>query len=125
MLDRRTLLLAGVASTALAATGRRVEAEKMTTATDTPVDWRKVTDREWYKRLTQAQYGALTILAEQHGITLSGAARHALDRYFSGFKNEKGQTLLEVAAEATPSAAFLDYLRELQREANEAKEHTT
>ena len=76
-------------------------------------------------RLTQAQYGALTILAEQHGITLSGAARHALDRYFSGFKNENGQTLLEVAAEATPSAAFLDYLRELQREANEAKEHTT
>ena len=42
----------------------------MTTGTDTPVDWRKVTDSEWHKRLTQAQYQVL----RKHGTERAGSS---------------------------------------------------
>ena len=42
----------------------------MTTGTDTPVDWRKVTDSEWHKRLTQAQYQVL----RKHGTERAGTS---------------------------------------------------
>ena len=49
MIDRRTLLLAGAALGAIAATSKFGEAGSMTTATTTQdIDWNlKLTDAEW------------------------------------------------------------------------------
>lgn len=57
MIDRRTLLTAGVALGALAAANKMSEAETMTT-TET-IDYRKLSDADWRKRLTSQQYDVL------------------------------------------------------------------
>lgn len=69
MIDRRALLLAGVALPALAASGKFGEAETMTT-TEQTIDWRKVSDADWRKRLTPAQYDVL----RRHGTERAGTS---------------------------------------------------
>ena len=60
MIDRRILLMAGAALGAIAATSKFGEAGTMTTATTTQdIDWAKLSDAEWRKRLTPAQYNVL------------------------------------------------------------------
>jgi peptide-methionine (R)-S-oxide reductase len=54
MIDRRTLLLS---SAALALTSTFGKADTMTTMTD--IDWRKLSDADWKKRLTPEQYNIL------------------------------------------------------------------
>jgi peptide-methionine (R)-S-oxide reductase len=56
MINRRIVLLASVALCAVAVAGRG-EAETMDTTTD--IDWRKLSDAEWQKRLTPQQYNIL------------------------------------------------------------------
>jgi peptide-methionine (R)-S-oxide reductase len=72
MIDRRTLLMAGGALGALTVTGTRGEA-KMMTATETAaptVEWRKLTDNEWFKRLKPQQYQVL----RKHGTEMAGTS---------------------------------------------------
>ncbi len=68
MIDRRALLTAGVALGALMTASKFSEAETMTT-TDT-IDWRKVTDAEWRKRLTPQAYDVL----RKHGTERAGTS---------------------------------------------------
>jgi peptide-methionine (R)-S-oxide reductase len=75
MMHRRALLTAGVALAALTAThkfgeaGTIGEARKMTT-TEQDIDWRKLTDAEWRKRLTRQQYDVL----RKHGTERAGTS---------------------------------------------------
>ena len=70
MIDRRTLLLAGAALGALAAGGKYGEAETMTTTTEQAIDWGKLSDAEWRKRLTAQQYEVL----RKHGTERAGTS---------------------------------------------------
>jgi peptide-methionine (R)-S-oxide reductase len=59
MIDRRNLLAAGVAFGALMMTSKFGEAQTtMTTATQ-DVDYRKLTEADWHKRLTPEQFNVL------------------------------------------------------------------
>ncbi len=69
MIDRRSLLLAGAALGAVAATSKFGKAETMTT-TEQTIDWRKLTDAEWRKRLTPEQYNIL----RKHGTERAGTS---------------------------------------------------
>ena len=70
MIDRRALLTAGVALGALLATRNMSEAETMTTMTTDTVDWKKLTDADWHKRLTPEQYDIL----RKHGTERAGTS---------------------------------------------------
>jgi peptide-methionine (R)-S-oxide reductase len=69
MIDRRTLLTAGVALGALTVTHRFGEAGTMTT-TDQATDYRNLSDAEWRKRLNSAQYDVL----RKHGTERPGTS---------------------------------------------------
>jgi len=68
MMNRRTMLLAGVGLGAVALTGGYGKAETMTTMMD--IDWRKLTDADWRKRLTPEQFNIL----RQHGTERAGTS---------------------------------------------------
>jgi len=60
MIDRRALLTAGVALGALMAASKFGKAETMTTTSqDQDIDYSKLSDAEWRKRLTRQQYNVL------------------------------------------------------------------
>ena len=69
MIDRRTLFMAGAAFGALIITSRFGEAETMTTTTEA-IDFRKLTDADWRKRLTAPQYDVL----RKHGTERAGTS---------------------------------------------------
>jgi len=75
MIDRRTLLTAGIALPAFAAWSKMSNTEvlagttKMTT-TDANVDFRTLSDAEWRKRLTGEQYNVL----RKHGTERAGTS---------------------------------------------------
>jgi peptide-methionine (R)-S-oxide reductase len=69
MIDRRTLLTAGVAAGALLIGGKFGEAGTMTTTTQ-DIDYRKLTDADWRKRLTPTQYDVL----RKHGTERPGTS---------------------------------------------------
>jgi peptide-methionine (R)-S-oxide reductase len=68
MMNRRALLTAGAALSALAATARFGEAETMTTTETT--DYRKLSDMGWRQRLDANQYMVL----RQHGTERPGSS---------------------------------------------------
>jgi len=70
MIDRRTLLTAGVALGALIVTSKFGEAAMTTTATTSEVDFHKLSDAEWQKRLTAEQYDVL----RKHGTEPAGTS---------------------------------------------------
>jgi len=69
MIDRRALLAAGVALGVLAAMSKSGEAETMTT-TDQTIDFSKLSDADWRKRLNAAQYDVL----RKHGTERAGTS---------------------------------------------------
>jgi peptide-methionine (R)-S-oxide reductase len=69
MIDRRTLLTAGVAAGALLLSGKFGEAETMTT-TEQVIDFKKLTDAEWHNRLNAEQYYVL----RKHGTERAGTS---------------------------------------------------
>jgi len=73
VINRRALLMAGVALGAIAAASRFSEADTMTTTT-TPasetVDFRNLSDAEWRMRLTPEQYNVL----RKHGTERAGTS---------------------------------------------------
>ena len=71
MIDRRALLTAGVALSALTAFGKSSEAgtTKMTT-TDANIDFKNLSDAEWHKRLTPEQFYVL----RKHGTERAGTS---------------------------------------------------
>jgi peptide-methionine (R)-S-oxide reductase len=69
MMSRRTFLPAGLAFCALAIPKQSVKAELMTTTTQ-DIDWRKLSDADWKKRLTPEQYNIL----RQHGTERAGTS---------------------------------------------------
>ena len=70
MIDRRALLTATVALGALMAASKFGEAETMTTMTTDTIDWSKLTDADWRKRLTAEQYDVL----RKHGTERAGTS---------------------------------------------------
>jgi len=85
MIDRRALLTAGVALGALMATSKYGEAETMTTTTTETIDYRKLTDADWRKRLNPQQYDVL----RKHGTERPGT---------SALNQEKRKGVFECAA---------------------------
>ena len=75
MIDRRALLMTSVALGALMAASKFGEAETMTTTTQA-IDWRKLTDADWRKRLTPQAYDVL----RKHGTERAGTS--ALDKQY-------------------------------------------
>ena len=73
MMNRRFLLTSGVALAALAVASKSGAAKPMTT-TDQAIDWTKLSDTEWRKRLTPEQYYVL----RDHGTERAGTS--PLDR---------------------------------------------
>jgi peptide-methionine (R)-S-oxide reductase len=69
MINRRALLTAGVAFGALAAMSKYGEAGTMTTSEQT-IDFSKLSDAEWRKRLDAAQYDVL----RKHGTERAGTS---------------------------------------------------
>jgi peptide-methionine (R)-S-oxide reductase len=69
MLNRRALLAAGVALAALAAMTKLSEAETMST-TEQTIDFKKLSDAEWHKRLNGEQYNVL----RKHGTERAGTS---------------------------------------------------
>ena len=84
MIDRRVLLTAGVALGALMAASKFAEAETMTTTTQ-EIDYRKLTDADWRKRLDPQQYDVL----RKHGTERPGT---------SALNHEKRKGIFECAA---------------------------
>ncbi len=73
MINRRSLLSAGVALSALMATSKLGKAETMTTTmqeTKQDIDYKKLTDADWHKRLTPEQYNVL----RKHGTERAGTS---------------------------------------------------
>jgi peptide-methionine (R)-S-oxide reductase len=74
ILNRRALLMAGVALGAIAVAGRFGEAETMTTtitaSTSETVEFRNLSDAEWRMRLTPEQYNVL----RKHGTERAGTS---------------------------------------------------
>jgi len=74
MIDRRALLTAGVALGALMAASKSGKsetlAETMTTTTTQDIDYRKLTDADWRKRLDAQQYDVL----RKHGTERPGTS---------------------------------------------------
>jgi peptide-methionine (R)-S-oxide reductase len=69
MIDRRALLMAGVALGALAVTHKYGEAGTMTT-TEQTIDYRNLSDADWRKRLNSGQYDVL----RKHGTERAGSS---------------------------------------------------
>jgi peptide-methionine (R)-S-oxide reductase len=84
MIDRRALLTAGVALGALMTASKFAEAETMSTTTQ-DIDYRKLTDADWRKRLNPQQYDVL----RKHGTERPGT---------SALNNEKRKGTFECAA---------------------------
>jgi peptide-methionine (R)-S-oxide reductase len=69
MIDRRALLTATAALGALMATSKYSEAETMTITTAT-IDWKKLSDADWRKRLTPQAFDVL----RKHGTERAGTS---------------------------------------------------